>query len=190
MTMEHTCSRVPAHLCSICTCFLFCKRTAEVQPREPGASSRRIWEEGGAGRYPILKSQVGDSEGGTRRTPPVCGGARVETRLVSLRFSALLPLAWIAATVQIFCVSLKSARVKNKLRFNHLTVSVLGLVTNKIGSRHGRKDSPLPPLSYLQNWGLGLGKWTLEILKAECSPNPLMLTPTGTFLTSPMRWAS
>lgn len=61
----------PAHpcLCSICTRFLFCKRAAEMQPREPGAPSPHPGGEGGAGQDPILESQVGDSEGGARRTP-------------------------------------------------------------------------------------------------------------------------
>lgn len=40
-----------------------------MQPREPGAPSPHPGGEGGAGQDPILESQVGDSEGGARRTP-------------------------------------------------------------------------------------------------------------------------
>ena len=64
--------------------------------------SRRLREEGGAGRDPILESQVGEPEGGARRMPP--GSKRSwdegrNARLVSLRFSASLALASIATTV-------------------------------------------------------------------------------------------
>lgn len=78
-TMGHTGARVPAHLCpcSICTP-LFSRRAVDLQSTEPAAPSPHLRGEGGAGRDPILESQVGGLEGGAKRSPPSsgCGGAR------------------------------------------------------------------------------------------------------------------
>lgn len=49
--------------------FSSCKRASEMQPKQPGAPSPRLWEEGGVGQDPILEFQVVGSESGARRTP-------------------------------------------------------------------------------------------------------------------------
>lgn len=64
-------SRAPLPLHYLC--FLFCKRAAEMQCREPATPSPHLGGEGGAGRDPILESQVGGLEGGARRTPQCSG---------------------------------------------------------------------------------------------------------------------
>lgn len=66
-----------------------------MHPREPGAPSPHLWEEGGAGQDPILEFQVGDPEGGASRSPQfwLRLGGGVETRHVSMHFCAPLPLA-------------------------------------------------------------------------------------------------
>lgn len=70
-----------------------------MEPRELGAPSPHLWGEGGAGQDPILESQVGDSEGGAKRTPQLLLwlGCGVGTRRFGTHFCAPLPLAWIAA---------------------------------------------------------------------------------------------
>ena len=86
--------------------FPFCKRAKEMQSREQAAPSPHLGGEGGAGRDPILETQVGGREGGARRTPPGSGlseegeeggGRWLKTPRVTWHFCAPPLLVWHAA---------------------------------------------------------------------------------------------
>lgn len=85
-----------------------------------------------------------------KRTPLCWAG--VETLLVNLHFSAPLSLAWISATVQIFCLSIKSASFENKLQFNHSVVNVLGLVAKSGQDLEGLATIPTSVFTELGSW--------------------------------------